>query len=216
MIRKSIPSFLTAMNIVCGFLSLLVEPKIGIILILIGGIFDVFDGAVARLLNAQSEFGKQLDSLADIVSFAVAPAFILSHFIDEPFSYFLCIIPVLGGLRLAKFNLSGGETYWFQGLPTPASAMVFLGMAIAIMNGLLIPLPLLLLIIAIVSLLNITPIAMFSFKGLKKDKYTGILLGICLLSALVMSFINIYYSLITAMIFYVMLSFIYSLLIKKK
>ncbi len=214
MIRKSIPSVLTSMNILCGFLSLLVEPKIGIILILVGGIFDVFDGAVARLLNAQSEFGKQLDSLADIVSFAVAPAFILSQFIEEPYHYLVCIIPILGGIRLAKYNLEGESNYWFEGMPTPASAMLYLGIAIALINGLIITDVFLLLIIVIVSLFNVSPIAMFSFKGIRKDKYTSIFIGLCILSGLLASFYNINFALLAGMITYVVLCFAYHLLLR--
>lgn len=214
MIRRSIPSFLTSLNVLCGFSSLLVEPKIGIILILIGGIFDVFDGAVAKVLNAQSEFGKQLDSLADIISFAVAPAFILSQFIEEPYHYFVCIIPVFGAIRLAKFNLEGESNYWFEGMPTPASAMLYLGIVIAILNGLEIPTLLILLIIAVVSLLNVSPIAMFSFKGIRKDNYTSIFIGLCILAGLLVSFYNINFALLAGMITYVVLCFVYYILLK--
>jgi len=97
----------------------------------IAAIADFFDGFVARLLNAYSDIGKQLDSLADVVSFGVAPGMILYYlsaqcFNSQGFSifiYFPFIVPIFSAIRLAKFNVDLRQSDFFIGLPTPANAM---------------------------------------------------------------------------------------------
>ena len=106
-------------------------------LIFIAGVFDFFDGLAARLLNAKSEFGGELDSLADVVSFGVAPGFILFQMINLshgqptrirgefnilPFIAF--VVPAFAALRLAKFNIDQEQSNSFLGLPTPALAIL--------------------------------------------------------------------------------------------
>lgn len=109
-------------------------------MIFIAGIFDFLDGFSARLLKATSEFGKQLDSLSDLISFGLAPTFIMFHlifaslnsnipFIELSLSYkILLLIPfiivVFSALRLAKFNIDENQTTVFSGLPTPAFAIL--------------------------------------------------------------------------------------------
>jgi len=112
-------------------------PDLAAYLIFIAAIFDFFDGFAARLLNAESEIGAELDSLADVVSFGVAPGFILFQMINIshgqpitlsgvfniiPFIAFL--VPAFAALRLAKFNVDEEQTTSFLGLPTPALAIV--------------------------------------------------------------------------------------------
>jgi CDP-diacylglycerol--serine O-phosphatidyltransferase len=108
-------------------------------LILIASIFDFFDGMSARLLNAYSDMGKELDSLADMISFGLAPAVIahllirnqISYFgLDMPFLFLLLtltpfIITIFSALRLAKFNVDTRQTESFIGLATPANAMIW-------------------------------------------------------------------------------------------
>jgi len=106
-------------------------------LIFIAAVFDFFDGLAARLLNAKSEFGGELDSLADVVSFGVAPGFILFQMINIshgqpsnlggefnilPFIAF--VVPAFAALRLAKFNIDQEQSTSFLGLPTPALAIL--------------------------------------------------------------------------------------------
>jgi len=105
--------------------------------IFIAALFDFFDGFAARLLNAKSEIGGQLDSLADVVSFGVAPGFIMFHMLNishgqpgntaENFSllpFMAFIIPAFGALRLAKFNVDPGDPNVFKGLPIPAMGIL--------------------------------------------------------------------------------------------
>ncbi len=119
-------------------------------LVVMGAIFDFFDGFAARLLKVQGELGKQLDSLADMVTFGVAPGVIMYSFIkdltmaynmeellkmDQPLGWFdqllpytAFIIPLLSAVRLAKFNIDTRQTDKFIGLPTPAIAMVVISL----------------------------------------------------------------------------------------
>ena len=100
----------------------------GAYFVLISAGFDFFDGFAARLLKVQSSLGKELDSLADVVSFGVLPGILLyaltkSHTDSLWLPYFTLIVPLLSAYRLAKFNLDTRQTDRFIGLPTPANAL---------------------------------------------------------------------------------------------
>jgi CDP-diacylglycerol--serine O-phosphatidyltransferase len=128
------PSLLTTGNLFCGFFSLLltVEHRFteAALAILVAMVMDLLDGRVARLMKATSQFGVEYDSLADVVSFCVAPAFLLYAFALQPlgraawFGAFLFL--VCGALRLARFNVQTGsaDRRFFVGLSTPAAAGV--------------------------------------------------------------------------------------------
>ncbi len=132
-IRAILPSFVTSLNMVCGVcatvLAMQGETKSAVTLIILAAVFDFFDGFVARLLHSVSEFGKQMDSLSDLISFGLAPSVILYNFAvsNEIFSeyeaLFVLLIAVFSGLRLAKFNIDPEQTTEFKGMPTPASAL---------------------------------------------------------------------------------------------
>ena len=111
---------------------------IAAVLIFIAAVFDYLDGTAARLLKAYSELGKQLDSLADLVSFGVAPGMIIFQLLSYHCSngcnilerwniipFFALLIPVCSALRLAKFNIDTRQEVNFIGLPTPANAVFF-------------------------------------------------------------------------------------------
>jgi CDP-diacylglycerol---serine O-phosphatidyltransferase len=130
---KSIPNLLTIGNLICGVLSITLNMSglimISSIFIFIAAIFDLFDGKVARKLKVNSEFGVELDSLADIVSFGVAPA-LLFHSISAPSiltSLAFILFPTMGALRLAKFSAKPTIGY-FKGLPIPAAGLPLAGM----------------------------------------------------------------------------------------
>lgn len=152
MIRKAIPGIFTLSGLVAGCISIVYSLNgdlyIGGIMILIAGLFDFLDGMAARALDSISEFGKQLDSLADVVSFGVAPAMIMKQLMqyaltgNEPGSsfdmnslafedtvliYTPFLIAAFSALRLAAFNLDTEQQNNFKGLPTPANAMFFAG-----------------------------------------------------------------------------------------
>jgi CDP-diacylglycerol--serine O-phosphatidyltransferase len=137
-IKKHIPNAITCGNLLCGCLAIISAFKGNLVgsayLVGIAAILDFFDGFTARLLNVHSEIGKQLDSLADMVTFGVVPGFImfflLSHaaIISTNFPgwlvYFAFLITIFSAIRLAKFNIDTRQTQSFIGLPTPASSIL--------------------------------------------------------------------------------------------
>lgn len=130
MITKSIPSLLTLGNLCLGVISILLvfneRSGMASIMVIIAMLLDGVDGRVARALNVQSEFGKELDSLADVISFGVAPAFIMYTValqdVTPVLSWFVtALFPICGALRLARFNVKDSPPGYFTGLPIPAA-----------------------------------------------------------------------------------------------
>ena len=147
---KHVPNLITSLNLAAGFIAIIFALEGNLIisswLILAAMIFDFLDGFSARLLKAYSLLGKELDSLADIVSFGVAPAVIIYRLLCMvsdisitsnggilPFLILLSpvIMPICAGLRLAKFNNDETQTTSFKGLPTPANALAVISIVIA-------------------------------------------------------------------------------------
>ncbi len=132
-LKNQFPNILTSFNLIFGCLSIIAALDNRLtdasIFIAFAAVLDFFDGFAARALNAHSEIGKQLDSLADVVSFGVAPGMIFymlekEYFIGFEFFAFLAfLIPVFSALRLAKFNIDTRQSDSFIGLPTPANAI---------------------------------------------------------------------------------------------
>jgi CDP-diacylglycerol--serine O-phosphatidyltransferase len=127
-----LPSLLTTGNLFCGFFALLltVESRYAeaSLAIFVAMVMDMLDGRVARLMKATSQFGVEFDSLADVVSFCVAPAFLIYSFalagLGRPAWFAAFLFVICGALRLARFNVHTGVTdrRFFVGLPTPAAA----------------------------------------------------------------------------------------------
>ncbi|MDT3428588.1 CDP-diacylglycerol--serine O-phosphatidyltransferase [Paenibacillus forsythiae] len=133
MIQKSIPSLFTLGNLLLGMFGIMMalNGKIGMaaIMVIIAMLADGLDGRVARALGTESEFGKELDSLSDVVSFGVAPALIMYvtslHDLHNALAWSVtAIFPVFGALRLARFNVRPGVPGYFIGLPIPAAGGV--------------------------------------------------------------------------------------------
>ena len=129
---KHIPNTITSMNLLSGLLGVIftLEGRLewAFPLMLLAAVFDFCDGLAARLLQAYSPIGKELDSLADLVSFGVLPAVMLYKVIPADTPVLLRFIPLfiaaMSALRLAKFNIDERQTLDFIGLPTPSCAMV--------------------------------------------------------------------------------------------
>ncbi len=127
-----LPNLFTTGNLFCGFWAIISvfqeQFYFAAVAILLASIFDILDGKVARLSGATSKFGVQYDSLADLVSFGVAPALLAFSWALRPYGRFgwlaAFLFVVCGALRLARFNVmsSSGETKYFKGLPIPAAA----------------------------------------------------------------------------------------------
>jgi CDP-diacylglycerol--serine O-phosphatidyltransferase len=111
------------------------RPQMAAMMVLLAMLLDGVDGRVARALNAQSEFGKELDSLSDVISFGVAPAFIMYVVAFQELSPALAwtvtaIFPICGALRLARFNVITSSVGYFIGLPIPAAGGVLATLAL--------------------------------------------------------------------------------------
>ena len=143
-LKQHTPNALTSCNLLCGCVAVVKalngDLETAVYCIFAAAIFDFFDGFVARLLNAQSSIGLQLDSLADVVSFGVAPSSIIFWILSVTQRYFQTDLPafipylafliaVFSALRLAKFNIDERQTSSFIGLPTPACAIFVCGLA---------------------------------------------------------------------------------------
>ncbi len=132
-IVKHIPNTITSMNLLCGVLGVIAtlrgDINIAFCLMLAAAVFDFCDGLSARLLNAYSDLGKQLDSLADMVSFGILPSIMLYKLMETAngesvWCYIPLVIAVFSALRLAKFNIDERQSDNFIGLATPACAMI--------------------------------------------------------------------------------------------
>jgi CDP-diacylglycerol---serine O-phosphatidyltransferase len=151
--KKHIPNFITSLNLASGFTAIIFaasgQVEAASWMILAAMIFDFLDGLSARMLKAYSEIGRELDSLADVVSFGVAPGFIIFNLLRSSFSPGIpgnintdgvntalmiivsAIMPVCAALRLAVFNLDETQSKTFKGLPTPANALAVISIVIA-------------------------------------------------------------------------------------
>lgn len=137
--KKHIPNSITCCNLISGCIAtgfaFAGNIKVALLLIIIGAVFDFFDGMLARLLNVSSPIGKELDSLADVITFGLAPSTIIFsqlHVMSYPtfleplrdyLPYVAFIMAAFSALRLAKFNLDERQALGFIGLPTPANAL---------------------------------------------------------------------------------------------
>ena len=150
-IKKYIPNTITSMNLLSGCISIVLAFEgyilFAVYMIFLAAFFDFLDGMSARLLNAYSVVGKELDSLADVVSFGVAPSIIIFHMmkialfqnvylppienltlIEILFLLIPFIIAILSGIRLAKFNVDERQSENFIGLAVPANALFFVSL----------------------------------------------------------------------------------------
>lgn len=147
MIRKHIPNTLTCCNLISGCIATVFafygSPLWAMVMIIVGAVFDFFDGMSARLLHVPSPIGKELDSLADDITFGMAPSAILFAELQvcvfpaflQPYQNILAgcafIMAAFSALRLAKFNLDERQTMGFIGLATPANALFWAALILA-------------------------------------------------------------------------------------
>jgi CDP-diacylglycerol--serine O-phosphatidyltransferase len=216
-IAKGLPSFFTSLALISGCISVVISTTRGDLtlagyFILISAALDFVDGLAARLLRSISEFGKQLDSLADVVSFGVAPAMILYSLILHSLTgghlpeagdllpwqvvilYSPFLVAVFSALRLAKFNLDLKQVKSFRGLPTPANALFIIALGFAsesrfpLLQEIAYNLPILLITIVLSCFLLVCNLPMFSLKlssfGIKGNsmRYLLIICSVLLLA----------------------------------
>ncbi len=180
-IRNNIPNAITSLNLLCGCLACIAafhcfDPMCGtglkgyqwaFILIALAAVADFFDGLVARALHAVSNIGAELDSLADLVSFGIAPAMVLYNIMmgqgSGHWALVAMLLPVFGALRLARYNVDPTQGTVFTGLPIPANAIFWIGFtAWYAMHP--VPLWAVILLIVVLSLLMVCRLRMFSLK----------------------------------------------------
>ncbi len=196
-IKRHIPNFVTSLGLLSGCISMVYATsgnlKLAGIFIVIAALFDFMDGWTARMLNSISDFGIQLDSLADVVSFGVAPSFILYklmqfslvesspgsdfNIVEPGFAQTLVmsssfLIAVFAALRLARFNTDTTQSVSFRGLPTPAAALLIAGIGFVVtddrhnlpLEPVLLKTWFLVILILLVCWLMVSGIRMFSLK----------------------------------------------------
>lgn len=184
--KKHIPNTITCCNLLSGCISIVLMCNgyavAAGVMIFLAAVFDFFDGFAARLLKAYSPLGAQLDSLSDVVSFGVAPSFIIYHYLQSasmsvsvsgfniiPFAAFF--LAIFAALRLAKFNIDERQTTSFIGLPTPAMGLFVASLpftlqkeSLSFMGGLITNSYFLLAVVAVFSFLMVSEIPFFSLK----------------------------------------------------
>lgn len=191
--KRHIPNIFTSLNLSSGCIATVMafqgEYLWVVVWVIIAATFDFLDGFSARMLKAYSPSGKELDSLADMVSFGVAPSMTVFHFLSENafrisgnpiiieyLPYFAFLLAVFSALRLAKFNVDERQTESFIGLNTPANALFWVSFCYGIVHDA--PMVTSLLIytvlvgILLFSLLMVSEIPMFSLK-VKNIKFKG-------------------------------------------
>lgn len=182
-IVRNIPNTLTSCNLFSGCIAAYMafhgNYKEALLFIVLGAMFDFFDGMTARLLYVSSPIGKELDSLADDITFGLAPAAIAFSLFKEvyypdflmpvagimPYTAFL--IAVFSGLRLAKFNIDERQTSSFIGMPTPANALFWASLAVGGHSFLIsdnFNAIYLFVLVVVMSLLLVAELPMFSLK----------------------------------------------------
>lgn len=193
-ITKHIPNFITTLNLFSGSIAVYYafngHFEVAFYAILIAALFDFLDGFAARLLHAYSPMGKELDSLADVISFGLAPGAIAFSLLEQSnlpewvrFSGF--IIPVFSALRLAKFNIDERQSESFIGMPTPANALFWTGISFSFSSYLIATPWITLIAVIVLSLLLVSEIPMLALKfkgaGWKKNSTRYLFLVGCLL-----------------------------------
>ena len=130
MLKKHIPNTITCCNLISGciatYWAFQGNYELALLFIVIGAVFDFFDGMSARLLHVSSPIGKELDSLADDITFGFAPSAIVFDYLKpetELLPFLVFVMAAFSALRLAKFNLDERQALGFIGLPTPANAL---------------------------------------------------------------------------------------------
>lgn len=230
----TVPNIITLCNLLCGCLSIVAslvsgDLTLALIFILASAVCDFFDGFTARLLKQYSDIGVQLDSLADMVSFGVAPSAIMHTFACQAPTLFelpdavmsvIVFVPFImaafSALRLAKFNIDDSQRETFEGLPTPANALFCASFVYAAISGdKTVQVEWIALISVVMAALLVSPIRMFSFKlksfGWQKNKSLYIFLALTLIILFTLGI----YSVPTIIVLYIVISTIGWLFCKK-
>ena len=218
---KSIPNILTLTNAALGCCALfyiaLFDFDTATLCVLLAALFDFFDGFVARTMGWTSRFGAELDSVADVISFGVVPGAIATAMlttlnVDYTWIFIGFIITLASAYRLAKYNISENSQAYFRGLPTPANALLWVGVPHLDLD---LTFPFLMVGILVTSYLLNSSLIFYRFE-LKNSVISVVVALLIMLSLLIlwMRFGHGAWSL--AISIYVLLSVTYSLITKSK
>ncbi len=219
MIKKNIPNAITAANLFTCAVGVYFASQFQFewvaFCIVLAAIFDFLDGMLARLLKVHSEIGKQLDSLADMVTFGFLPSYVLFQFLQMNdagiLSFTAFLIAVFSALRLAKFNIDTRQSEEFIGLPTPANALL-LGFLVFLKDyeilGFLFETPSLLIIAVVFSLLLVAEIPMIALKFKNFNVQENIFRYLTIIMAVVLISIFQFSAIPVVILLYILLSVI--------
>ena len=158
LLKKIIPNLFTSLNFLCGCLAAYLAFKnlfeAAFLMVFLGAFFDLFDGFFARLLGAESEFGLQFDSMADLITSGLVPGVVMYNLFLEngvreldfsmtilqsnftfsfaPYALIGFLIPLAAGIRLARFNIDEEQQFEFKGLPAPANALFIVALPLLV------------------------------------------------------------------------------------
>ena len=180
--RSYLPNSVTALNIFCGFASIVFASKgefhFSAILIFLAAFFDLIDGLIARMIGTSSQFGVELDSLSDVVSFGAAPAYLIYSINLYQYDYLgialSSLLLIFGALRLARFNsqiVDLNTKVDFKGLPIPISALVIASLFITFSEELLLNLELTNYLIMLILALSYLMVSNIKYDALPKPKF---------------------------------------------
>ncbi|MFZ6050625.1 CDP-alcohol phosphatidyltransferase family protein [Halocola ammonii] len=234
-IKKHIPNLITLSNLLCGAAAaifILQEKDLATasLLVLLGAAFDFADGAVARILKVSGELGKQLDSLADVITFGLVPALMAYHLclesigeLDARLAFIPLVMAAFSGFRLGKFNIDTRQSDSFIGLPTPANALLWVSLSMiyaaevqlpaALKNFIFSPATLVVLSI-VMSILLVAELPLFAmkFKSLKwRENQIRIIFVAVSLVLLILAFViigNLFTAIPIILFLYLILSLI--------
>ena len=222
--KKQLPNIITLSNLILGLIAIffgLIESNLTLCswLILIGILLDFLDGKTARILKVDSEYGKQLDSFADLVTFGIAPAVIAFQMIREynnDLAYIAFLIPISSTIRLAKYNIDENQGNYFIGLTTTANAFLFSSLplikqsnSLSFIESLLSNESFLISLIILFSFLLISNIETFSLKFYSSNKFEKKLKISFVTTCLVLIILLKYLSIPIIIFFYMLLSIIF-------
>ena len=229
--KKHIPNIVTLLNLSSGCFAILLafngHLKEAAAMVLLASVFDFFDGMVAKLLHVKSDVGKELDSLADVISFGVAPAIIMYHlFVMTGISTFTCygiyiipaiisfLYPCFAALRLAKFNLDTRQTDIFFGLPSPAAAFILVSFPFFEQNDYSFWIYVVTILCLCVFMLSNIQLMSLKIKNLKlkENSWRYLLIVIAAILLVFLTFRSIPFIILT----YLILSFLHNIIQKKK
>ncbi len=196
----TIPNAITLLNLISGCVATMYafhgELYMSFLFVALAAVFDFLDGFAARALGQYSEIGKQLDSLADVVSFGVAPSAMLFNLFcyaggEAAAGWSVFVLAGFSALRLARFNIDDTQTEEFRGMPTPACALMTASAASGWADAFLFSPWAIIAFVALMCFLLVSPIRMFSFKfhswGLREN---GLRYGFALFAAAILAWMR--------------------------